>query len=43
MYNNNLCIHSFEFLMYDQAVGDDKRQAFAKIMVLIAIKIQMRM
>jgi hypothetical protein len=43
MYNNNLYIHSFEFLMYDQAVGEDKRHTFAKIMVLITIKIQMRM
>jgi len=43
MYNNNLYIHSFEFFMYDQAVGDDKRHTFAKIMVLITIKIQMRM
>ena len=24
MYNNNLYTHSFEFLMYDQDVGDDK-------------------
>jgi hypothetical protein len=39
MYNNNLSIHYFEFLMYDQAVGDDKRHTFAKIVVLIAIKI----
>lgn len=42
MYNNNLYIHSFEFLMYDQAFGDDKRHTFAKIMVLIAIKFQTR-
>lgn len=43
MYNNNLYINSFEFFMYDQAAGDDKRHTFAKIMVLITIKIQMRM
>jgi len=42
MYNNNLYIHSFEFLMYDQAAGEDKRHTFAKIMVQIAIKIQMK-
>jgi len=43
MYSNNLYIHSFPFLMYDQAAGEDKRHTFAKIMVLITIKIQMRM